>query len=63
MTNPQHLQLLKQGVTAWNQWREQNSDIRPDLGQADLTGANLELYNLTNANLDQANLAGADLRL
>lgn len=47
MANPQHLQLLEQGVTAWNQWREQSGDICPDLGQVDLTGANLELYNLT----------------
>jgi uncharacterized protein YjbI with pentapeptide repeats len=41
MANPEHLQILKQGVEAWNAWREQNRDIKPDLTEADLTGADL----------------------
>ena len=39
MANPEHLQILKQGVEAWNQWREQNKGIRPDLRGANLGGS------------------------
>jgi hypothetical protein len=38
MANPEHLQILQQGVEAWNAWRNQNSDVIPNLAQADLTG-------------------------
>ena len=31
MANPEHLQILQQGVEAWNVWREQNMDITPDI--------------------------------
>ena len=31
MANPEHLQLLQQGVAAWNAWRHDNRDITPDL--------------------------------
>jgi hypothetical protein len=37
MANPEHPQILQQGVAAWNQWREQNEDIRPDLSEANLS--------------------------
>ena len=30
------LDMLKQGVQAWNQWREKNSDINPNLIAAKL---------------------------
>jgi hypothetical protein len=36
MANPEHLEILKQGVMAWNQWRDQHRDIWPDLDAADL---------------------------
>ena len=56
MANPEHLRLLTQGVRAWNVWRDQRKDIRPDL-----TGANLEWANLAGAVLTRTNLAGAVL--
>jgi hypothetical protein len=31
MANPEHLQILQQGVVAWNAWQEQNEVIRLDL--------------------------------
>jgi hypothetical protein len=40
MANLDHVKMLKQGVAAWNAWREKNPDIRPDLRGADLGGAN-----------------------
>jgi uncharacterized protein YjbI with pentapeptide repeats len=36
MANPEHLDILQQGVAAWNQWRRQHRGIRPDLREADL---------------------------
>jgi len=41
MANPEHLKILHQGVAAWNAWRDQNEDIRPDLSDATLSRANL----------------------
>jgi len=35
MANPEHLQILEQGVKVWNAWREQNEDISLDLSGAD----------------------------
>src|SRR5262245_56040773 len=62
MANDEHVALLKQGVTAWNNWRRENPNIRyPDLSGADLSAANLTDAYLMEANLSRANLAGADL--
>jgi uncharacterized protein YjbI with pentapeptide repeats len=76
MADPSHLDILKEGVEAWNEWRTQNPSITPDLTaahllMADLSGANLSHANLseamlaqadlTRANLTDANLSGADL--
>src|SRR2546425_5759461 len=33
-----HLNMLKQGVKAWNQWRKEHVDIKPDLSGEDLYG-------------------------
>jgi len=76
MANKEHLSIIEQGVKAWNQWRKEHPDIRPDLsgadlsvaylseanlGEADLSGANLSGANLTEANLTEANLTEANL--
>jgi Pentapeptide repeats (8 copies) len=61
MANVEHLARLTQGVAAWNQWRAEDSEIRPDLAGAHLVGADLSGANLTQANLSGANLAGASL--
>lgn len=71
MANPEHVELVKQGVgTIWA-WREKNPSIRLDLRDADLsdakltganlTGANLSGAGLMMANLTEANLSGANL--
>ena len=39
MANEEHVALLKQGVDAWNAWRRETPDARPDLHGADLRGA------------------------
>lgn len=61
MPNEQHLEILKKGVQAWNEWREKNPEIKPDLNQADLAGVNLEGANLGFANLKEAKLISAKL--
>ena len=61
MANPEHLEILKQGVEQWNKWREEHFDVRPDLSGADLSGANLSGANLSEGNLNEADLSRADL--
>jgi hypothetical protein len=67
MANPEHLQILKQGVEVWNAWRIENNNITPDLTYTDLheahlAGADLRKVDLLNANLYSADLREADLR-
>jgi hypothetical protein len=61
MANPEHLQLLQQGVEAWNAWREQNRDVRPNLRDANLRDTNLADANLADADLSETNLREAYL--
>ena len=72
MANEEHLSILQQGVEAWNSWRRDNPNIRPDLSEtdlsevdlseADLSKADLSMAHLTRAMLFGADLSGADLR-
>ena len=61
MANDEHVAWLKQGVAAWNTWRYQNPNIRPDLSEAILDGADLRGANLIEADLSRANLYRAKL--
>lgn len=56
-----HIEVLKQGATVWNEWREAYPEIQPDLSKADLRGANLSRADLKSANLGAALLRGAIL--
>ncbi|MFL6282927.1 MAG: toll/interleukin-1 receptor domain-containing protein [Pyrinomonadaceae bacterium] len=58
MANSEHLELINQGVEAWNEWREHNPEIEPDLSSADLHYGELE-----NVDFSATNLSGADLSL
>ena len=62
MANPEHLNILKQGVKAWNTWREKNRSVFPNLSKTNLTGAILTGADLTGAILTEAYLGGGDLR-
>ncbi len=62
MANQEHLIKLNEGVESWNQWREENPSIIPDLSQASLKGMNLLGANLSNANLIGTNLTNAFLK-
>jgi hypothetical protein len=63
MANPDHLEILRQGIDVWNAWREKEPSLVPDLIRAALRGANLEAADLRAANLSRADLAGANLNL
>lgn len=41
MANQEHLNILSQGVDAWNRWRLTHNEQIPDLSRADLSDANL----------------------
>jgi uncharacterized protein YjbI with pentapeptide repeats len=61
MANDDHISRLKQGVAAWNAWREENPNIRPDLREANLIKANLREVDFKGADLSEAALREADL--
>ena len=61
MANPEHLEILKQGVEVWNRRRKENLEVKPNLTRAELRGANLRGANLSEVNLIGADLIGADL--
>lgn len=71
MANEEHLALLRQGVKAWNEWKAQNPEIRPNLSfatgkritirDAKLSGVDLSRTNLSGANLSRVDLIGANL--
>ena len=46
MANPEHVEILKQGVEVWNRWREGNKGVKPDLAAANLPDINLKDANL-----------------
>lgn len=59
MANPEHLAILNQGGEVWDEWREENPDIIPDLREANLYRAKLP-HSLSYADLREANLCDAD---
>jgi hypothetical protein len=61
MADEKQVEILKQGVHAWNEWRDRNSGVQVDLRHADLGGADLGATNLHDANLADAILADANL--
>jgi Pentapeptide repeats (8 copies) len=64
---PSPLDILRQGVDAWNEWRRSNPRARPllygaDLRERNLSGADLRGAQLVQARLAKARLDGADMR-
>jgi hypothetical protein len=58
----EHLEYLKEGAKVWNKWREDNSDILPQLIGANLQDQDLSGCDLHNALMQHANLSGANLK-
>ncbi len=66
MANAGHIDLVRDRIERWNDWRRKNTRILPDFAGADLAelnlaGANLAKADLTGAHLNGANLSGANL--
>ena len=64
MANAAHVEQLKQGIEAWNLWREKNPEIQPDLrgAEAALSEINLRGINWRGLDLSEFDLRGFDLR-
>lgn len=61
MPNEKYLALLRQGVDAWNKWREKNLTVEVILVEANLRGVNLKGANLDEVCLVKADFQGANL--
>ncbi len=62
MANPEHVEmLLRRDVAAWNRWRKEYPDVRPDLVGANLVRVALRGADLVGADLSRADLREADL--
>src|SRR5438132_854194 len=61
MADQEHLDRLKEGIDAWNSWRQVTPDIHPDLREANLSYTALNGINLTGADLTGAAFVEADL--
>lgn len=61
MADPKHLEILKQGVEAWNEWRMGCPETYPDLSKSNLSLFKLQSGDFRNADLRHATLYGADL--
>ena len=75
MASQEHLNILKQGVDAWNTWRETNPNVEPDLSGADFCepifsnsniedgdfGADFSGVDFSRAYLHDASLLAANL--
>jgi hypothetical protein len=61
MAEKEHLNILNHGADIWNDWREEEFYIAPDLSDADLRGIKVKEMYLSGANLSRVNLSGEDL--
>jgi len=62
MANEKHLEIIRQGVEQWNQWREDNPEIEPDLSDVDLSNLKLNNANLSDTDLRRSILKNTDFR-
>jgi uncharacterized protein YjbI with pentapeptide repeats len=60
MAHEEHLDLLRHSE-AWNNWRLQHPEIRPDLSRVDLRRGKLKGVNLRQVSLSETDLSWADL--
>lgn len=66
MADSEHVRILKLGRQAWNQWRAEHAEIRPDFVTATLCrgtfdGSDLSDADMTAIDMHNASLLGVDL--
>jgi hypothetical protein len=61
MADTEHLEMLKRGVKAWNEWRDRNPYLRPDLRGVSLQGIDIRDAYLAEADLSLVDFTGRDL--
>jgi uncharacterized protein YjbI with pentapeptide repeats len=61
MADKEHLDILKQGVVAWNEWRRTHPKILPDLTNAVIRETDLMSADFNHTNLSHSDLKGSDL--
>jgi uncharacterized protein YjbI with pentapeptide repeats len=72
MANQHHLDILKSGIERWNNWRNAETQVVPDLANGDigskphftranLHGANLSGFNFGDSILDSCDFSNANL--
>jgi uncharacterized protein YjbI with pentapeptide repeats len=54
MAVEEYLEIIRQGVDAWNEWKAKNPNSRPELDDVNLRSAQLSSVNLYHANLSHA---------
>jgi hypothetical protein len=62
MANPEHLEMMKQGWTTWNKWREQHPTVIPDLSGIPLGGIKLRTFNLKDTDFRKSIFDKVDLQ-
>jgi hypothetical protein len=60
MANPQHLEILSQGVEVWNRWQKTNFNILPDLSNHNFENAEMPYIDLRNVLLNGSNFTNAN---
>ena len=54
-----YTQLLNQEPRVWNEWRDENPSVYPDLSREDLTGKDLRYRNFNHVNFRESQLSDA----
>ncbi len=60
MADSDHVSKIKKGVASWNRWREEEPEVVPDLGWANLNGLDLPGAVFTKSVLKLAFCKGCD---
>jgi uncharacterized protein YjbI with pentapeptide repeats len=61
MANAGHIDIVRDRIDHWNDWRRKNTKVVPDFAGADLSELNLAGANLSKADFTGAKLAGTNL--
>ena len=61
MADSDHVSKVKEGAAAWNRWREEEPDVMPDLGWANINGLDLDGAVFTKSALKLAFCKGCSL--